>query len=330
MKALPFLRDFFWAGLLPVSLLWATLHWLRRRYYPASRRYRASVPVLCVGNLHSGGSGKTPLVAAVAKKFAHLNPIVVSRGYRGTLSRTGALVERDRTDGAVLYGDEPWMLANLLSSDVFVDRDRARAIRAVEGRSRPVILDDGFQHVRVLPSCSLVLINAERSPDDAHCLPLGDLREPLSALKKASAVVLVDGRRLADWRGVLAEGFPSLPVFEISRRPGIIWNADAPIALPSGTPVGAFCGIARADGFFSDLAKVADVRWSEAFPDHHAYTEGQIDSLISRPGPFVTTDKDWFKLRSRFEARGIALLRFRIEYEISPEFWYFLENHWAR
>lgn len=337
MKALPHIRKIFWAVLLPVSFLWAMLTWMRRRWYPISLRFKATVPVLCIGNLHCGGSGKTPLVVEVGHYFTDANPIILSRGYRGKISKKGGVLNRQQGNGAELFGDEPWMLSQLLPNKIVIGRDRVARLKEIESEGRPVILDDGFQHLSVLPHCSIIVINSDYSPDDAFCLPLGELREPLSALKEASAVVLTQGESAKGaqcWRGLLTQAFPGVCVFDAKRINGGVWDADQEVHLPEGAMVGAFSGIAHPRGFVESLGQKAKVGWSVDYEDHQKYSGKQLQALLDRKNrtnvaALVTTEKDWFKVNRWFKERGERVLRLRIRYEIPGEFWYFLKKHWV-
>lgn len=324
------MREAFWVILFPAALAWAAVTKLRRRFYPASRRYRSPLPVLCVGNIHSGGSGKTPLVAAIATHFRELSPVIVSRGYRGRREKRGGWVELDHADGPAEFGDEPWMLARA-GLRVRVGRDRVASVRAVETDGfSPVILDDGFQHLALQRTLDLVTIDTSRWPAHSYCLPLGELREPLGALAAASAVVLVDGEHHPAWVDLLERNFPELSRFDARKIPDGVWDDRGPVAsLPDR--LGGFCAIAGPDGFRKALAASGDIAFFQAFPDHHAYSAGDVARLLARGkdvGRWVTTEKDWFKARPLFSARGVPLLRLRIRYEISDAFWYFLRNRW--
>lgn len=319
-----------------MSLGWAVVARLRRRYYPEHRRYRPRLAVVSVGNIHSGGSGKTPLVMEICRHFSALSPVIISRGYRGELSRKGAVVDTSDPHGSARYGDEPWLMARRLAVPVIIGRRRVRSLKLAEssGRHLLAILDDGFQHLSVRRDRDIVVIDAGRSPEESWCLPLGDLREPLSALRAASAVVLTTGTSddyAAVWRAILAASFPKIPVFEARRRILGLYEGEDRVDAVTAAPFAAFCGIAGPERFRADLATLGPVPWFRAYPDHHRYSARDIDVLVAGrksvwARTLVTTAKDWDKAREGLREREERLLRLEISYELPKEFWYVLAD----
>lgn len=335
MTFLPYL---FWIFFFPLAVLWAMAMKFRRRYYPARWRYSAKFPVLSVGNIHSGGSGKTPLVAEIVEKFREERVVVVSRGYRGRLSDVGAEVDVSKAQGAEWYGDEPWMLATLFGARVWVGKDRTRSLRALEAKDAAahVLLDDGFQHLRVNRDIDIIAINTDRSLGEAYCLPLGDLREPLSAIGAAQGVVLMQSGgpdHGEAWESYLKAYHPAIPVFRAVKKVKGLWDGRSLVSIPTGVVFAAFCGIAHPERFISDVTALKGGEVFKTFPDHHSYSEKDVAEILRKKqamgaGALVTTDKDWVKVADRFAALGEPLLSLRIGYEISDEFWYFLRNLW--
>jgi len=329
VKHAPFLRDLFWVILFPLAVLWAIIAYLRRRI--VRPRYQSSLPVLCVGNLHSGGSGKTPLVASISKHYQSTRLAILSRGYGGELEHGFGRVEKEEVLGAKRFGDEPWMLSQIISHPIFVGKDRVASVKKIEalGNFSGVLLDDGFQHLALAKQVSLVAVDVNRSLDESNCIPLGELREPLSAFRYAHAVVLTgveQAEAASRWRGFLAKRFPSLPVF----------HANATLHLPkatAGESFGAFSGIASPERFERGLRALGEIKWLRSFADHHPYSEADLDRLIKTKSEhgvthLLTTEKDFFKVGERLKARGERVSPVRIEYDLSPDFWYFLENRW--
>lgn len=262
--------------------------WLRSR--------RLQGPVISVGNVSTGGSGKTPFVILLGElvKARGVRFDVLSRGY-GRKTRGVLLVEpgglpRD-------FGDEPLLMARRLQVPVVVGEDRYEAGRFAEARFGPQLhlLDDGFQHRGLGRDFDIVLVTPEDARD--RLLPAGRLREPLAGLRRADAVVLASGA-----------GQDSFPV-EGKRvwrvRRGIVAE-HAGQTIPS-RPV-AFCGIARPQNFLLQLRAAGIDPVAEAFfRDHHAYTEKDVRDLLelrqrSEAGGFVTTEKDAVNLGGYFEA----------------------------
>jgi tetraacyldisaccharide 4'-kinase len=245
-----------------------------------ARRLRG--PVVSVGNLSVGGSGKTPFVLLLGEllKARGIAFDVLSRGYR---RQTIGVALVDPGGLPREFGDEPLLIARRLRCPVILGEDRHAAGRLAEQRFGPRLhlLDDGFQHRQLARDFDIVLV----TPDDARdrLLPAGRLREPLSALRRADAVVLASG---AD-----AANFPldGKTVWRVRRA--IVTHNLPPHPL-------AFCAIARPQSFFAQLRKAGvDVSAEVVFPDHHAYTEKDLRDLQfvaeqNQAGGFVTTEKD--------------------------------------
>lgn len=250
----------------------------------ASRRL--STPVVSIGNISVGGSGKTPFVILLGEllKRRGKQVAVLSRGYgRGT--RGVAVVDSAGT--ARQFGDEPLLIARKLGVPVVVGEDRYEAGRVAEKKFAPdlFLLDDGFQHRALYRDFDIVLV----TPDDARdrLLPVGRLREPLSALARADALVLTSGAEQKD--------FPVRDQFVWRALRGIV-----PGRLPSRPVV--FCGIARPQSFFLQLHKAGVEPAAEAaFRDHHNYTQPDVQQLArlaqrAEADGFVTTEKDAINL----------------------------------
>jgi tetraacyldisaccharide 4'-kinase len=249
---------------------------------------RLEQPVVSVGNLSVGGSGKTPFVIALGEllKARGIRFDVLSRGY-GRKTRGVLVVEADGNPTA--FGDEPLLIARRLGVPVVVGESRYDAGRVAEQKFHPQlhILDDGFQHRSLARDFDIVLMTG-RDFDD-RLLPSGRLREPLSSLSRADAVVLPAG---------LALDHPAL-------RQESIWRIAREIALPSlpSAPV-VFCGIARPEQFFAQVRAAGITPAAEVeFRDHHAYDRSDVERLLAMrtklgAGVFLTTEKDAVNLGS--------------------------------
>jgi tetraacyldisaccharide 4'-kinase len=272
----------------PLTGLYGAATSLRNTLYDRGRlaARRLEQPVVSVGNLSVGGSGKTPLVIALGKllKERGMRFDVLSRGY-GRKTRGVLVVEKDGT--AADFGDEPLLIARRLDVPVMVGESRYKAGQLAEQRFQPQmhILDDGFQHRSLARDFDIVLIN-ERDFDD-RLLPSGRLREPMSSLQRADAVVLSAG---------FAAEHPAL-------AHKTVWRARRELALPdlAGSPV-VFCGIARPQQFFAQVRAAGVAPGAEVeFRDHHAYSRADVDRLRATQaelgaGGFLTTEKDAINL----------------------------------
>lgn len=239
-------------------------------------------PVVSVGNLSVGGSGKTPFVLLLGEllRSRGISFDVLSRGYRRA-SRGVMQVDPSGLSGE--FGDEPLLIARRLRVPVFVGEDRYAAGLEAEKKfgRRLHLLDDGFQHRQLARQFDIVLVTAEDARE--RLLPAGRLREPLSALRRADAVVLTSGADPAR--------------FPVDGK--LVWRARRSI-LPDGVPQQpvAFCGIARPQSFFLQLRAAGIEPAAEAvFPDHHPYQERDLRDLLqvaeqNQAGGFVCTEKD--------------------------------------
>ena len=261
-------------------------------------------PVISVGNLSSGGSGKTPFVILLGEllqaRGIHFD--VLSRGYG---RKTRGVLQVDPGGEARDFGDEPLLIARRLGAPVVVGEDRYEAGRFAESRFGPQLhlLDDGFQHRGLARDFDIVLVTPEDARD--RLLPAGRLREPLRSLQRADAVVLMSGAS--------AESFPLAGKTVWRVRRGIVAQ-NIPVR-----PV-VFCGIARPRNFVLQVRTAGIEPIAEAFfRDHHAYTEKDVRDLLqlgqrSEAGGFVTTEKDAINLGGYLAALApLAVVPVRME-----------------
>ena len=288
------------------------------------RTERAVVPVVSVGNLSVGGTGKTPCVEYVARRYREhgLRVAVLSRGYG---SDTGP------NDEALVLEE------NLPDVPHLQGADRAALARAAveELESEVLVLDDAFQHRRLARDLDLVLLDATDPWGGSHLLPRGLLREPPSALRRANAVLLtrcdqVSAERRERLRQRVARLAPDVPVAETTHQPVGLVNSDgdeAPLDLLREAPVAAVCGVGNPEAFRRTLADLgADVCAFRAYPDHHAYTRADVEELrawvcqAAQARIAVTTQKDLVKLRlPRLGPCELWALRIRLHVESGRE-----------
>ncbi|WOH49803.1 tetraacyldisaccharide 4'-kinase [Bradyrhizobium sp. sBnM-33] len=272
----------------------------------------AGIPVLCVGNYHVGGAGKTPTVLALAKLMRDLGetPVVLSRGYGGEL-RGPVRVDPER-HAATDVGDEPLMLAGHLP--VVVSRKRAEGVPLARSQGATVILmDDGFQNPSIIKDASLIVIDSERGIGNGKVFPAGPLRAPLRPqLARTDALIIVGNGTAAE--PVAAEiAAQGRPVLRAHLKP-----EEAPVAALRGKRVLAFAGIGDPVRFFNTLrASGIDVVRQQAFADHHPYSQAEIEGLITearRDGlTLVTTEKDLARLRD--QAQHIVPFAVTLEFD---------------
>ena len=274
---------------------------MRRSWYERHPQSRRSLdrPVISVGNLSVGGSGKTPIVAALTRMLLDMGqrPAILSRGYARRRATDGVVVVSDGNrvlEPVENSGDEPQMLARALPGvPVLVCADRHLAGRLAEKRfdATVMLLDDGFQHLALGRNVDVLVMPAS-DLDDA-VLPSGRLREPLDAASSADCV-LVPGS-LEDVSRVAAT-FDRMPVFRVTNHFGSVQGLDA--SAPSGTRVVAVAGIARPERFFTTLREQGfEIVRELRFPDHHWFSSDDLDRIHTiakdTSADFVaTTEKD--------------------------------------
>ena len=281
-------------------------------------------PVISVGNLSTGGSGKTPLVIALARllQAEGFAVDVLSRGY-GRKSSEAARVNQDGT--AEDFGDEPLLIARKTGVPVWVgaeryeagglaDQDFIQRGGAMSGDPAPLVhlLDDGFQHRQLFRHVDVLMANREDWRD--HLLPAGNLREPLEAVGRASVLAIPadDG----EFEDELREWGWSGPIWRVRRR--------MHIPVIDG-PVVAFCGIARPEQFFAGLEQRGlKLASKKAFADHYRYTQSDVDSLLAaarkaNASALITTEKDYVRLGALTAAFGERLRTAELAIEFDDE-----------
>ena len=300
-------------ALLPLSALFGQGVRLRNALYDTGwfRVHCLQVPVVSIGNLSVGGTGKTPLVALLARRLhrAGRRPAIVSRGYGGRNARrrlaTPLLVSAGTGTGpavpAAECGDEPALLASLLPEvPLVVGRDRVAAARLAVDRCDAdlIVLDDGFQHRRLHRDADLVTLDAETPLGPARLLPAGRLREKPTALERSHAVLITradDDDLFEQRRAEVWAVFPHLPVYRSRHVPVSLrtlgeragggpsaGESRSPLPELRGESVAAFAGLARPMALRRTLEGLgARVVRFDALPDHHRFTPDEVERLIA-------------------------------------------------
>lgn len=295
------------AALLPLSWTYRAVTGARNALYDAGvlRSHPLALPAISVGNLTVGGTGKTPIAAWLARELAARGrrPAVVLRGYGD---------------------DEPAVHATLNPGAVVVaDPDRVAGVKAAAGLGADVaVLDDAFQHRRARRDVDVVLVSADRWPDAVNLLPAGPFREGTTALARASLVVVT--RKAASVAAAvrveqaIAGSAPGVPIARAWLAPGALVDVrtgvTAPLDTVAGRPVIAICGVGDPEAFAAQLAGAGAAVTLRAFPDHHAFDDGDVASLVRgaaeivrQGGLVVCTLKDAVKLGGRWPGEAVAL-----------------------
>jgi len=325
------------ALLRPLSGLWY-LGWRWKSRRAMARRERLTAPVVSVGGIGMGGSGKTPCVLYLAERLKDVgaSPAILTRGYRRRYPEKSSIFAAGASADPSMTGDEAQLFLRSGLAPVGVGADRLTTGRELLSRfpADIVLLDDGYQHWRLSRDFDLVLIDALDPFAGEALFPLGRLREPLRALARANAFLLTrsePSRPLAGIEARLREVNPSAPVFR-SRIVPLDWHdvstgrATAAGQL-SSRRVAAFCGLANPDSFWQTLAGLAVSpieRWE--FSDHHHYRPGQLRKIARHARAagaeiLLTTQKDLMNLppESPTIAEPVTLGWLRIGIEVERE-----------
>lgn len=257
--------------------------------------YKAGIPVICVGNVVVGGSGKTPTalaLAALLQQQGH-KPVFVTRGYGG--AQKGPLLVDPIHHNAEDVGDEALLLHR--QAPVFIGRNRAKVIREAEKIATHIILDDGLQNPFIKPTLSLLVIDGAVGIGNGHVMPAGPLREPLEDALQRVAAVLVVGDSQKDWEASCTK---------------LILRANLETNIPADFPRKekflAFAGIGRPDKFYAVCrTEGLDLVATKDFADHHPFRQSELDRLDRNArklgAHLLTTEKDYVRLPEYFRAR---------------------------
>jgi tetraacyldisaccharide 4'-kinase len=298
--------------LVPFSMLFRLLsHW--RKKFLQSNAYHAKCPVIVVGNIVVGGTGKTPVLIALvaALKEAGFNPAVVARGYGRATSKRAAPLQVPHDGDAKTYGDEPILIAKNSHCPVWVAEDRAAAVQMAERHGSDVILsDDGLQHYRMGRSFELVVQDGQRAYGNGWCLPVGPLREAPIRLSSVDYVLINTGalklaediRDLSDDSSEATDDRCTMalhPSGWVNVKTG---HCNAIASQPWRSQTGnaqrvhAIAGIGNPLRFFDTLEQLNVRCECHSFPDHHPFSLN--DFAIFNGQPVVMTAKDAVKCRA--------------------------------
>lgn len=340
------MTPFYFALGRPFSPIYSLAMRLREHLYRRGvlRSYRLGVPVVSVGNLTMGGSGKTPMVQFLARQLQRhgLRPAIVSRGYGGAATGKVNVV----SDGATLLldareaGDEPRLLAETLPGVPVLTGivRRLPAQRAVEMGADVLLLDDGFQHLQIVRDVDLVLFNTDRLAGNSRVFPGGDLREPVAALNRATGFVMTgvddsNRERATRFADLLRARFPRIAIaYTEYRVEGLValdsrgTVAPLPAELIEQAQCFGFCGIAQPESFRQTLV-AGGIELAGFLPlgDHQPYTATLVDNLLAKAHQagatcLLTTEKDLVKLVPFVPALSLPLYGLRMQVEAEESF----------
>lgn len=306
-----------------LSLFYRGVVGIRNCYYDFLSSPRClDIPVVSVGNLTVGGTGKTPMTIWICKKCIqqNLRTVILSRGYRTS------------PEG---LADEVLMMSRQCPQAVIIanpNRVAAGRLAVEEYKAQVLLLDDGFQHRRMARDLDIVLIDATRPFGYGHVLPRGLLREPINALIRANAVVMTRCDQISSSllkeieQTVRRYAFPGVPIIHSTHRPaGFVDLAGHPIEPPTGLRLGCLAGIARPETFVETLAGM-DIQPADTtfFSDHYIYTVAEVEAIHDwirdkELDGLITTEKDAVKLASLNAEWSVPIFVLRIEIEIQGD-----------
>jgi len=310
------------------------------------KRHRLSVPVISIGNLTFGGTGKTPAVQTVCRMLIGQGKkvVVLSRGHGGAARR--ATVVSDGGSllvGSEIAGDEPVLLASTLPGvPVIVGKDRRESGELALKQFKPdvIVLDDGLQYWQLHRDLDIVILDANRPFGSGYVMPMGDLREPASGLKRAGIVFLGNAKSFGDieYENLtkrILRLTPGAQIFKCSREPlhfrDVNTGAELDLSWIRGRKVLAFCGIGRPSAFYEMLESLGAVVKSITFPDHHRLTETEIARIKDEfnacgADAITTTDKDAARLGCPAPFDDLFTLSIQLEIEESSRFAEYITN----
>lgn len=330
------LGRFFQYLISPLAFLWEGFYRVRRFFYTYGYLGQNvfQVPIISIGNLTFGGTGKTPFTLWLSEFYARhdLKIMILMRGYRGKLEKSSGILRGGRKLGynPFDYGDEPLLLARRLeSASIVVGRNRSENLRYYFQQEKPdvVLLDDGHQHLKLYRDLNIVLFDALMPLDRYKVAPLGYMREGFTALKAADLVVIgradqATRENIDELKQLVKNYAPPGTVFaEIGYRPSGIYNARSAKKQSTqslqGQKVICLAAIASPVSFYALVESLgADIIERHTFPDHHYFSAEEVQEIVAtakeRDAMVLTTEKDMVKLRRVSDDDSIHYLEINV------------------
>lgn len=325
-------------ALSPLSWLWESIYRVRRFSYDYGliSRNKFQVPIISVGNLTFGGTGKTPVTLWIGDYFnrRNLKVMILMRGYKGKLEKSSGIIRSGKKIGfnPFLFGDEALLFARRLANvSVVVGRNRSANLEHYFESERPdiVLLDDGHQHLKLKRNLNIVLFDSLLPLSQYRVAPTGYLREGMNALADADVVILTRADQASDeqkqqLRALLKRKLdPHVKVIEARYVASGLANAVTGEILPSshlqGRPCYLIAGIASPDSFVKMVENIGGKIVGESFfPDHHFYTTEEVGHIMreaaSKDAIVVTTEKDIVKLRRIVDEDRLFYLQIGVDF----------------
>lgn len=293
------------------------------------KSYKPNVYTISVGNLTTGGTGKTPIAAQIANYFNSKGKktAVISRGYGGKLNNKEVNVI---TDGETIFfdasqsGDEPyWLAKNCPQTVILTCASRIKSAKYAQEKFNcdVIILDDGYQHQKLQRDLNILVTDSEKQFSNGRVLPLGALREPMSGINRADKIIVVnknfESENAQIYKNELEKKY-NKPVYVCNMVPEKIYEIQSEDLLKSGSKIFAFSAIGQPQQFY-DFLKDYKITGTRDFPDHHLYTQNDVETLKNtRSQIFVTTEKDAVKLRE-LDLSGIKIYALKLKPSLDME-----------
>lgn len=318
-------KGFFYNVLGVCSLFYGAGSALKNLFYDKGllKSFSVDAQVISVGNLTTGGVGKTPVVAGIAKYFIEKGEkvCILSRGYGGKLSNKNINVISDGVNlfyNAEQAGDEPyWLAVNLDGCAVLTCKNRIKAANYAikELGITKIILDDGFQHRRLNRDINILLVDSEKMFGNEKLLPQGPLREGLEGFNRVDRVLVVskniDHTRASKYAKILSKKLKK-PAFVCKTEPEYVYNIKSGEHLQPGAEVVALSAIGQPEQFYRFVEKDYKIIETITFDDHHSYSFDDIKNIDTT---IVTTEKDAVKL-AKFETNNIYAMKLKTEFNV--------------
>lgn len=287
---------------------------------------KVGAKVICVGNLTTGGVGKTPVVCEIANYLAKKGrrPAVLSRGYGGNLDNKNVNIVKNFDDilikEAKMCGDEPLLIAqNTTNAAVLTCKNRVKSAKyAIEKLNADIlIMDDGFSNRKIFKDLNIMLFDSKKFIGNGNLLPLGPLREPLSAVKRADKILLINKGEIniEKVKAQIESKFKKTPII-CSMQKDIVFNPkNGDTVEAQGQKVFAFCAIAQPEQFYNYLIKDFNLVGEKTFKDHHPYSKKDIEEIVTLAKKMgaekiITTEKDFVKIKN-FTNNDIYVLKLK-------------------
>lgn len=293
-------KNIFIYFLWPFSMVFRGIVFFRRLFILRFCQKKFSTPIIVVGNISVGGVGKTPLVIAIAERYAKqgLKVGIVSRGYRSTVQSFPYLVKKD--DSAEIVGDEPLLLALRTDCPVVIDPNRSSAVQYIIKNFKPdlIISDDGLQHYKLGRKVEIVVIDGNRGFGNGLCLPVGPLRESLSRLKEVDLIII---------NGEHQDNLQFSNMHKMYLKPEFLYACESRQLVPIdsiNTKALAIAAIGNPDRFFQTLETLGLKTENKKYPDHYKFSK---NDFIGINKPIIMTEKDYVKCREFADERMFFL-----------------------